>query len=270
MYLKIKKIVDMNNLKKTHCEITGFETSIENTVALVKIDGVIALKNLDKPIIDFEKKIIYSKGKKPVNFYSEVFVPKDLKQIFGKIFSIVNDVDDIEQSTAVMSNDGQDLFSGQKLFAFMKDINDGIQIINIPSTLFFPVIDSETKLVSKQCENWDINYSGLHGKYRYKKIIKENREQFIPGVLMPGYDIAVSDRSDLNPNGKDYHFKTDSKFNSLDVCCNESAVSFCEKNFTIVYYNDFINNGKLRILIPETVKLNLNLQNAYLYRSLNF
>ena len=82
----------MNNSKKVHCEITGTETSIDNTVVLVKIDGVIALKNFTNPIVDFEDKIIQSSGKPPLNFYSEIFVPDDLKQIFGRMFSIMSPV----------------------------------------------------------------------------------------------------------------------------------------------------------------------------------
>jgi len=260
----------MNNSKKVYCEITGAETSLDNTIVLVKIDGVIALKNFNNPVVDFENKIIQSSGKPPLNFYSEIIVPDDLKQIFGRMFSIIDDEDDIEQSTAVMSIEGQKIFSGQKLFPFMEHITNGIELLKIPSTMFFAVIDSRTKLHTKECENWNINYKGLHRKYRFKNIIEENREQFIPGVLMPGFDIAVSDRSEKNPNGNDYHYKTESKFNSIDLCCNESAVSFCEKNNTIVYYNDFINNGKLRLLTANTVSINKNLQNQYLYRSLNF
>lgn len=236
----------------------------------MKIDGIIALKNINNPIIDFENKIIQSRGKPPLNFYSEIIVPDDLKRIIGRMFSIVNDTDDIEQSTALMSIEGQRIFSGQKLFAFMEPIINGIELFQIPLTMFYAVIDSETTLQAKKCENWDINYGGLDRKYRYKNIIEENRDQLIPGVLKPGYDIAVSDRSCENPNGNDYHFKTEGKFYSIDLCCNESAVSICQKNNVIVYYNDFINNGKLRLLISNTVSINMKLQNSYLYRSLNF
>lgn len=260
----------MNNSKKVHCEITGAETTIEHTIVLVKIDGIIALKNINNPIVDFENKIIRSNGNLTLNFYSEIVVPDDLKQKFGRMFSIIDDEDDIEQSTAVMSVEGQKIYSRHKLFPYMEYITNGFNLIKIPSTMFLAVIDSRTILQTKECENWNINYKGLHGKYRFKNIIEESREQFIPGVLMPGFNIAVSDTSDNSPNGNVYHYKTESKFNSINLCCNESAVSFCQKNNTIVYYNDFIYNGKLRVLTPYTVSINKNLQNSYLYRSLNF
>jgi len=55
----------MNNSKKVYCEITGAETSVDNTIVLVKIDGIIALKNFNNPMVDFENKIIQSSGKPP-------------------------------------------------------------------------------------------------------------------------------------------------------------------------------------------------------------
>ncbi len=262
----------MNNSKKVYCEITGAETSIDNTIVLVKIDGVIALKNFNNPMVDFENKIIQSSGKPPLNFYSEIIVPDDLKQIFGRVFSIINDEDEIEQSTTVMSMEGQKLFSGQKLFPFMEHITNGVELLQIPPTMFLAIIDTSTKPKTKICENWSINYKAIGKKYRYKEILNERKERQTfgyPGILMPGFDVAVSDCSEKNPNGTGYMYKTDGSFKSIDLCCNESAVSFCKENNSLVYYNDFINNGKLRVLTPVTETINKNLQNPHLFRSSN-
>lgn len=261
-----------NESKSIHCEITGNETSIENAVALVKIDGVIALKNFNNPSVDFDRKEILSADKPPLKFYSELFVPEDLKPIFGRIFSIINDEDEIEQSTAIMSAEGKKVFSGQKLLPLMEHINNGIELLQIPPSMFFAVVDTNVSLKNKSCENWQTDFKGLGKKYRYKKILDEKRERQtfgMPGMLVPGYDVAVGDCSQKNPNGTGYMYKTDGSFKPIELCCNESAVSFCKKNKAIVYYNDFLNNGKLRVLTPVTESINRNLQNPYLFRSSN-
>lgn len=261
-----------NDSKIVHCEVTGKETPVDNTIVLVKIDGVIALKNLNNPTIDYESKVIQSEDKPPLKFYSEVFVPEDLKPIFGKIFSIINDEDDIEQSTAVISPEGQKTYSGQKLFPFMEHINNGVELLQIPPTMFFAIIDKNANLKDKTCQNWNTNYKGIGRKYRSKGILKEQKQSQTfgsPGVLMPGFDVAVSDCSQKNPNGTGYLYKTDGNFQPIDICSNESAVSFCQKNNSLIYYNDFLNNGKLRVLSPVTESVNRNLQNSYLFRSSN-
>jgi len=261
-----------SQIKRIHCEVTGKETTLDNTVVLVKINGVIALKNLNYPFLDFENKIIKPIDKPAIRFYSELFVPDDLKQTFGRLFSIVNNEDDIEQSTAIMSKEGQNIFSGKRLFAFIMHIPNGVEILNLSYSMFFAVIDNNIIAKTKKCECWGNNYMGLGVKYRYKKILdlrKESQQFGQRGILLSGFDIAVSDCSNNNPNGIGYMYKTDGEFKSIDLCCNESAVSFCKKNNSIVYYNDFLNDGNLRVLTPETENINRNLQNPYLYRSLN-
>jgi hypothetical protein len=270
-----KELVDkekLNDSKNVHCEVTGKETLIDNTVVLVKIDGVIVLKNLNNPTIDFENKEIQSQEKPLIKFYSEIVVPEDLKPVFGRIFSIVNDEEDIEQSTAVISTEGQKTYFGQKLLPFMEHINNGLELLKIPSTMFFAVIDKYAELEDKTCQNWNTNYSGLGRKYRFKSILKEQKENqtfATPGILALGFDVAVSDCSQKNPNGTGYLYETDGNFKPINICSNESAVSFCQKNNAIIYYNDFLNNGKLRVLTPVTESVNKNLQNPYLFRSLN-
>jgi hypothetical protein len=261
-----------NESKSVHCEVTGNKTTIENTVALVKIDGVIALKNFNNPSVDFDRKEIQSMDKPPLKFYSELIVPEDLKPIFGRLFSIIDDEDEMEHSTAIMSAEGIKIFSGKQLSPLIEHIQNGTELLQIPPSMFFAVIDTVVLLKSKTCENWQISFDGLGKKYRFKNILEEKRETQtfgIPGILMPGYDLAVSDCSQKNPNGTGYMYKTDGSFKSVDLCSNESAVSFCKKNYAIVYYNDFLNNGKLRVLTSETENINKNLQNSYLFRSLN-
>ena len=193
-----------NEPKNVHCEITGNETTLENTVVLVKIDAVIALKNLSNPLIDFDNKIIKPIDKPPLKFYSELVVPSDLKGIFGRIFSIINDKDEIEISTAIMSQEGQKVYSGRNLIPFIEHINNGIELLNLPKTMFFAVIDTISPTNTKTCENWKINYKGLGPKYRFKGIINEKTEKQtfgFPSILFPGFDVAVSDCAQKNPNG---------------------------------------------------------------------
>ena len=261
-----------NESKSIHCELTGTETTLENAMALVKIDGVIALKNFNNPSVNYDRKEIQSADKPPLKFYSELIVPEDLKPIFGRMFSIIDDEDEVEHSTAIMSAEVKKNFSGQKLFPLMEHIRSGVELLKIPPSMFFAVIDTEILLKNKTCENWNVDFEGLGKKYRFKKILAEKRENQtfgMPGILMPGYDVAVSDCSQKNPNGTSYMYKTDGSFKPIELCSNESAVSFCKKNKAIVYYNDFLNSGKLRVLTPETDSINKKLQNPYLFRSSN-
>lgn len=261
-----------SNNHNVYCEITGMESSVEETVVLSKIDGVIALNNFNNPSVDFDNRIIKPIDKPPLRFYSEVFVPEEMKALIGRVFSIVNDEDDIEQSTAIMSTKGQEVYSIQKVYPFIEHITNGVELLQIPNTMFFAVIDTIESGKEKTCSNWNTTYKSIGRKYRYKKILKEVKESQTfgrPGILKPGFDVAVSDCSQKNPNGTGYMYKTDGTFNPIDLCCNESAVSFCIKNKAVVYYNDFLNNGKLRVLTAETEKINRNLQNPYLFRSSN-
>ena len=258
--------------KKVHCEITGAEAQINDTKALVRINGIIPLKNLINPKIDFENKVIHPDGKPPLKFYSELIVPDDLKIFFGPIYSIIDDLDDIESSTTILSEEGQNMFSGQGLIIFAKHIENGAEVIKIPETMFHAVIDTQSSFKNVECANWKVNYNSKGSKYRFKNIVKKMEcdvEYGYPMPLFPSFDIGVSDCSDKNPKGTNYLFSTDNSYQKINLCCNESAVEFCKKNNTIVYYNDFLNKGKLRVLTSHTESINKKLQNKYLFRSSN-
>jgi hypothetical protein len=258
------------NQKDVHCEFTGDKTVLHNTYPLVKIESVIAIKNLSNPKINKDQKTIIPEDKPPLEYYCEIIVPEDLRPIFGRLFATVSDPDDPEISTCILSEEGKKKFSGTSVFPFAQYINDGVELLRIPDSMFVSIIDTNIELNDLRCDQWDVLYKGISGKYRYKKIIEQNDAPLIPGVLMPGYNMAVSGRCEKNPNGKDYMFKTEDKFNRINLASNESAVTFSIKNNAIIYYNDFLNKGKLRALTPQTVELNRNLGNAYKYRSLYF
>lgn len=255
-----------------HCEITGQETTLNNTVALVKIDGIAVLKNFSNPIIDLQNKLIVSDNKQPLKFHSEIIVPEDLKNIFGRLFSIIDDEDDLEKSTAIMSTEGIRLFSGQQIYPLAEYIGNGIELLNIPTSMFFSVIDNSSNMSDKVCYHLNLPYKSVGQKYRSKKILAEKTESQIfgtPYFLLPGYDVAVSDCCEKNPNGTGYLFKTEKSFKAINLCSNESAVSYCIEENAIVYYNDFLNNGKLRVLTAYTESININMQNPYKFRSSN-
>jgi hypothetical protein len=145
-------------------------------------------------------------------------------------------------------------------------------MVQIPNTMFVAVIDNVSNVKKLNCQQWNIGYNSIGSKYRYKKIIKEDRQPQTfgrPGILMPGFNVAVSDCSQKNPQGTGYLFKTDDNFQQANFSCNESAVEFCQKNNCLVYYLDFLNDGKLRILTAYTQDVNKKLQNPYLFRSSN-
>lgn len=254
-----------------HCEITGKSASLDDTVTLTKINAVVVLKNFDNPKIDRTEKKIFSSTKPPLRFYSEIPVPHDLLGAMGPLFSIVNDEDDLEQSTAIMSKEGIRLYTGRQLLPFI-DYVDYHELVQIPETMFIAVVDKDNQLMSKNCGNWNIPFGASGRKYMFKKIIDEKKEKQTfgyPGILLPGYDVAISDCSEKNPNGSGYLFKTESSFHGIDLCSNESAVDFCVKNRCLVYYNDFLNKGNLRLLSGYTEDINNKLQNPYKFRSSN-
>lgn len=257
--------------KEIFCEKSGKKSSLDNTVALIRINGIIISKNFLNPEIDLETKQIYSSNRPPIQFYRELLLPDELKMSFGRLFATVEDEDEIEMSTSILSPQEINLFTGRSVFPLAKYLSEA-DMVKIPDSMFFTIISKEEKLIVKECENWNIKYKGLRRKYMYKKVLdtRKEKQQFgIPGLLVPGYDVGISDVSQKHPKGHGYLFKTDNNYKPINLCSNESAVSFCKKNNVLIYYNDFLNKGKLRLLSEFTPQINKNLQNPYLYRSSN-
>jgi hypothetical protein len=189
----------------------------------------------------------------------------------GRLFSCVDDEDDLEQSTAIISQEGIRLYTGHQLIPFLEHINQ-YELIKIPDTMFVSVVDRNSSLQTKICENWNMPFKSVSKKYRFKRVIDEKREKQTfgyLGVLLPGYDVAITDCSQKNPNGIGYLFKTEKSFQLINLCSNESAVDYCIKNKCLVYYNDFLNKGNLRLLSAYTEDINTRLQNSYKFRSSN-
>jgi hypothetical protein len=259
--------------KTVHCEVTGNETSLEKTKVLTKIKGVINLRAFQNPQVDYSDKLIYSSGKPPMKYFSKLHVPSDLYGVLGDLFSVVDDEDDPDQSTALISDRGLDLFMGRQLLKLV-DYLKSYELIQFPETMFWVAADepSEFDVRTKTCDNWGVQYISVGKKYMYKKILKSKSERQVfgyPGILLPPYDVAVGDCAEKNPNGTGYMFQTDRNFTPINLCCNESAVDYCKKQNVLVYYNDFMNSGKLRLLTEHTVSINTNLQNDYKFRSSN-
>lgn len=259
--------------KRVHCEITGKETSIDKTRVLTKISGVINLKLLDNPMVNINQKIIYSQGKPPINFFIKVRVPTELIGVLGDIYAIVSDVDELEQSTHILCDEGANVFMGRQLIKLSTHFKN-YEIINFPDTMFFVSLNdtSNFKIRNNTCENWGINYPSLGKKYMVKKVLDTkiaSRTFGTLGVLLPGYDLGIDDSCAKNPQGTGYLFKTERNFTPLDFCSNESAVDYCKKNNTLAYFSDFLNGGKMRVLSKYTESINNNLQNHYKFRSSN-
>lgn len=272
MFKNLFKSNKSNSLKTVHCELNGTETGINNITGLVRINGVIAIKNLKNPKIDYDNKVINSDKKPPIKFYSDLYVPERIKDMFGPLYSIIDDLDEVEKSDTIMSEEGKIIFTAQNLGLFAEHIGNGAELIRIPDHLFISVIDTTASFSSKNCENWNCEYNSSGNKYRYKRIVKEFKTEATfghPPVLAPGFDVGVSDCSNKNPNGTNYMFRTQPPFEKINLCSNESAVDYCKKNNVIIFYNDFMNKGQVRVLTRYTETINRNLKNGYLFRSSN-
>ncbi|MBI1228338.1 MAG: hypothetical protein GC192_24095 [Bacteroidetes bacterium] len=257
--------------KEVSCEITGKSATLDDTVSLVKINGVIITKNFQNPEIDFESKTIYSATKPPIKFYREILVPNELKPVFGRLFAMVDDEDEVEKSTGIASEEGINRFTGESLLPLIQYVQQA-EVLQIPESMFFAIISKEESLVKKNCENWNLEFKGIGRKYMSKNILdtrKVKQQYGVPGILLPGWDVGISDVAQKHPQGNGYFFKTDKTFKPIDLCSNESAVDYCKKNNVLIYYNDFLNKGKLRLLSEYTPEINRHLQNANLYRSSN-
>ena len=259
--------------KTVHCEMNGLETSIEKTRVLTKISRVINLKLFQNSEIDFESKTIYSSNKSPIQYFVKLHTPPELLPMIGDLFGIVDDEDEVEQSTNILSDKGMDIFMGRQLMQLISYL-DNYELIGFPETMFFVSANnmSDFDVKTKTCENWNIEYPSLGKKYMTKKILEQKKEKQtfgVRGVLLPPFDVGFSDCSAKNPNGIGYLFRTDRNFTSVNLCSNESAVDYCKKNNCLVYYTDFMNGGKMRVLSQYTPDINFNLQNDYKFRSSN-
>lgn len=263
----------MQTNNTVHCEHKGNETSLDKTRLLTKISGVINLKLFDNPQIDFEKKMIYSANKPPIKFFSKLYIPTDLKPVLGDLFATVADEDELEQSTHILSDEGRKHLMGSQLIKLVTYL-DKYDVIDFPDTMFFVSADetSSFKTQTKTCENWGVEYQGLGKKYMVKKILESKTVKQTFGytnVLLPPFDVAVSDCAANNPNGTGYLFRTDRNFIPVNLCSNESAVDYCNNNNCLAFYTDFMNGGKMRVLTKYTESINKNLQNTYRFRSSN-
>jgi hypothetical protein len=273
----LTKNIGIGTANKVHCEENGKETSIDKTRVLTKMDGIISLKDFQNPEIDFEKKTIYSSNKPPIKFFVKVNTPVDLNPILGDLFVTVDDEDEAEQTTSILSDEGMRMFMGRQLIKLIREFEDN-DVIKFPETMFFVSVNDISNFTTQvnTCNNWGNKYPSIGKKYIIKKILETKIEPmkfgfvgFGNGVLWPGFNVAVSNVSEKNPNGFGYQFKTDNTFTSINLCSNESAVDYCEKNNCIIYYTDFMNGGKMRILTKYTPEINANLQNDYVFRSSN-
>ncbi len=269
-----EELFQSNTTTKTvHCEMTGKEAFLENMKVLTKIKGVINLRAFNNPEVDYSENLIYSTDRLPIKYFSKLHVPADLSGVLGDLFSIVNDDEDPDQSTALLSDRGLDIFMGRQLLKLV-DYYKGIKLIQFPETMFFVAANDPSKydVRIKTCENWGLQYLSIGKKYMYKKIlrVKTERQNFdYPNFLRPPFDVAIGDSSERNRNGTAYIFETDRNFTSINLCSNESAVDYCGRNNAIIYYIDFMHRGELRVLTEYTVSINTNLQNDYKFRSSN-
>lgn len=273
----LSKIFGGGTKQTVHCEMNGKETSIDKTRVLTKISGVINLKMFDNPRVDDNQKVIHSDSKPPIKFYTKVHIPLELKGILGELYATVADEDEVEQTTHILSDEGINIFMGRQLIKLIDYLNQ-YELINFPDTMFFVSANdtSNFRIQNKTCDNWGTNYPSIGKKYVVKKILETKTEPMRfgyiglgSGVLWPGFDVAVSDVCEKNPNGTGYQFRTDKNFTPVNLCSNESAVDYCNKNNCIVYYTDFMNGGKMRILTKYTPDINAKLQNDYRFRSSN-
>jgi hypothetical protein len=259
--------------KTVHCEINGKETSIDMTRVLTKISGVINLKMFDNPRVDNNQKVIHSDSKPPIKFYTKVYNPQELNGVLGELYATVEDEDEVEQSTHILSDEGINYFMGNQLIKLI-DYLKQYELIKFPDTMFFVSANdtSNFKMQNKTCASWGIEYPSLGKKYMVKKILESKTDKQTFGymnVLLPPFDLAVSDCAAKNPNGTGYLFRTERHFTPVNLCSNESAVDYCNKNNCLAYYTDFMNGGKMRVLTKYTESINKNLQNNYRFRSSN-
>jgi hypothetical protein len=260
---------------KYHCEKNGKETSIEKTRVLTKINGIINLKLFQNPEIDFEQKTILSLNKPPIKFFTKINTPPDLKEIIGDLFATVEDSDEPEQSTCILSDEGIKYLMGSQLIKLIPHLKN-YELIKFPEKMFFVSANNTDNFnpQTKKCENCGINYPSVGKKYMsklifetYKETIKLGHLQLSNGILKYGFDVAFSDVSEKNPNGTLYQFKTDNNFKAVNLCSNECSIEYCNKNNCIIYYIDLMNGGKMRILSKYTPDINEKLQNLYKFRS---
>lgn len=253
-----------------HCEVTGEQTNLDNTFPIIKIDGIIVLNNFHNPEIDPHSRVIYSTGSPPVPFYKEIDLPEEVKKSSGRLFAKVHDKDEIEMSTSIISEKGINKFTTKNINLFKRFFHS--KIVMFPYSFCVPIISKNENLQEKTCINCKKKYLGVYRKYMSKRILKMKKREEEYGIMQPfpfDYDITISDVAPLHKEGYRYLFKTEKKFISVSICSNECSVQYCKQNNTLIYYNDFINKGKLRILSEYTPDINENLKNLYTYRSSN-
>lgn len=266
----------MNNNEKVpkHCELNATKSSIEETRIITKIKGIINLKVLKNPEVDFLNKVIKSGNKPPIEYLVKLNVPYELRSNLGELYSTNIDEDEIEQSTCILSEEGINIFMKRQITPLIEYLAT-YEILNFPDKMFFGSINdlNEFNLNNAICSNCGIPYKTTGNKYKRKNIQeyrKDRMEDELPEILESDYfDLSITDCSEKDMTGYIYSFKTDKHFLKIDLCSNECAVESCIKENSVIYYNDFLLKGVLRVLTKDTVSMNTKLKNHYRYRSLN-
>lgn len=261
--------------KKKHqysCEKTGDECVLEDTKVLTRINAVFTTKHMKNIRVMMNERKIYSDTKPPISFYAKMELPRAIENTLGETYFTIADENDIEETTALLAEHGKlaVLIQQTARFAHYFENNDRVEF---PEThFFFNVSDLKVYQPNATCQCCHKSYYAVNNKYRFKKILetKQQAGEFGNiGIIFPGFDSGVSDISDKNRKGTYYFFKTDKAFNKVNLCSNECAVEYCKINKVAVYFNDFINGGKLRMLVEQTPQINEAIKNSYKYRSSN-
>ena len=109
--------------------------------------------------------------------------------------------------------------------------------------------------------------------YRIIKILKSTQ---VPGVMgqkpaeLAHYNIGLTDMNEAKPTGTFYLYD----FNNSDIpkeddlfCSKECAFEYAKNNNSIILHKNNLLKGTLRVITPDTVRINQSLGNKYLYRS---
>jgi hypothetical protein len=261
------KMFENEKIKSVHCELSGEVATLKDLKVLTKIDGIINLKLFVNPKIDWNNKVINSDKLPPVKFYSEIEIPEYLKHFCTNLFSFVDDETQIEKSTHIISQESELSYMSKKIMNIIPYL-ESYEKIQFSKSAFWVV--KNVLLDKLNCENCNIEYNSIGIKYRSSKINKiEIEKQNIKGLnLNKGYDLAVTDCCDKYPNGTVYFYKVDFNMTPINLCSNECAVDFCDKNNSLVFIKDNLIDGNVRVLCKHTKDINLNLENEYLYRSI--
>jgi hypothetical protein len=261
--------MNSNNIllaKGKHCELCGKKSDNSHYVFIVEIDYLIFTDSFLIQNHNLEDKSFIYNDTTKLHYDT---------QINGNIFaSIKNTI----IPHILCSEDCEDQLTKQKFYLTEEaqqrigvyHCNNNEMPLSLPMILFPENVlyeENECIYCGKTFPNTNKQFSVIELEETYVRKGELNNIS-----LIPSFSMFLTDLSDKHPDGKifNYKFKDSPKeaeeAKKVHLCSNECAYNYALENNCILYAPNIVMQGFMTMITPNTIQINIGLNNPYKYR----